>query len=425
MNTPSVISSSSRLGGSWDAASAPITMPGSAGLANWIGETLTATRICSGQVAGGGAGGADHPFADLRDQADFLGDGDEQIGAHRPARRMVPADQRLEADDPLVGFEALMRWTHPTRGPVRPDIFIPIAEEIGLIPQIGEWVIRTACPAAARWPEHIRVAVNVSPIQFASPALPGIVMGALAASQLPPNRLELEITEGVFMGDGAATEAMFARLKAIGVRFALDDFGTGYSSLGYLKKAPFDKIKIDQSFVRGASIPGNRNAAIIRAIVALATSLDMDTTAEGAETLDELELIRSLGCSHIQGYVFGKPMPADEVMERVKGTATLNPSGFLASRARAPRCCVRRRCGGRTRLFRAAAQHLCRRRDDRDRQPARSGHGGRDRAARRPPPGRGRALGARRPYRHDLRPSVDLDALNARLVSPPRVARMG
>ncbi len=236
-------------------------------------------------------------------------------------------------DEKIVGFEALIRWQHPTRGYVRPDIFIPIAEEIGLIPQIGEWVIRTACLAAAEWPEHIRVAVNVSPIQFASPALPGIVMSALAAAQLPANRLELEITEGVFMNDGEATDVMFARLKAIGVRFALDDFGTGYSSLGYLKKAPFDKIKIDQSFVRGAAIPGNRNAAIVRAIVALANSLDMDTTAEGAETMDELELIRSLGCSHIQGYVFGRPMPVAEVMERVKGTATLNPTGFLASRS--------------------------------------------------------------------------------------------
>ncbi|WP_156679040.1 EAL domain-containing protein [Sphingomonas profundi] len=236
-------------------------------------------------------------------------------------------------DERIVGFEALIRWNHPTRGPVRPDFFIPIAEEIGLIPQIGEWVIRTACLAAAKWPEHIRVAVNVSPIQFASPALPGIVLNALAAADLPANRLELEITEGVFMGDGAATDAMFERLKKIGVRFALDDFGTGYSSLGYLKKAPFNKIKIDQSFVRGAAIPGNRNAAIVRAIVALATSLDMDTTAEGAETLDELELIRSLGCSHIQGYVFGRPMPLEETMEQVKGTATLNPSGFLASRS--------------------------------------------------------------------------------------------
>jgi diguanylate cyclase (GGDEF)-like protein/PAS domain S-box-containing protein len=232
----------------------------------------------------------------------------------------------------IVCFEALVRWDHPTRGPVSPGEFIPIAEEIGLIPQIGEWVLRTACLEAANWPGGVRVAVNISPIQFANPALPGIVMSALAAAQLPAHRLELEITEGVFLNDDAATDAMFARLKAIGVRFALDDFGTGYSSLGYLRKAPFDKIKIDQSFVRGAAVPGNRNAAIIRAIVALAESLDMETTAEGAETPDELALIRTLGCSHIQGYIFGRPMLSDEARARIAGSGKLAMPGLLVSR---------------------------------------------------------------------------------------------
>lgn len=231
-----------------------------------------------------------------------------------------------------VGFEALVRWNHPTRGMVSPSDFIPIAEEIGLIPQIGEWVLRTACLEAANWPDSVRIAVNISPIQFANPALPGIVMSALAAAQLPAHRLELEITEGVFLNDDAATDAMFARLKAIGVRFALDDFGTGYSSLGYLKKAPFNKIKIDQSFVRGAAVPGNRNAAIIRAIVALADSLGMETTAEGAETTDELALIRSLGCSHIQGYIFGRPMVSDEARARVAGSTKLVMPGLVVTR---------------------------------------------------------------------------------------------
>jgi len=216
----------------------------------------------------------------------------------------------------VVGFEALARWNHPTRGPVSPSSFIPIAEEIGLIPQIGEWVIRTACAQAARWPGDTRVAVNISPIHFASPQLPATIVSALAASGLAPGRLEIEITEGVFLNDDAATEAMFAQLKAIGVRFALDDFGTGYSSLGYLRKAPFDKIKIDQSFVRGAAVKGSRSAEIMKAIVALATSLDMETTAEGAETREELELIRSIGCSHIQGYLFGRPMSAEEALQR-------------------------------------------------------------------------------------------------------------
>ncbi|MBO9377861.1 EAL domain-containing protein [Sphingomonas histidinilytica] len=232
----------------------------------------------------------------------------------------------------IVCFEALVRWDHPTRGSVSPADFIPVAEEIGLIPQIGEWVLRTACLEAANWPDPVRVAVNISPIQFANPALPGIVLSALAAAQLPPHRLELEITEGVFLNDDAATDAMFARLKAIGVRFALDDFGTGYSSLGYLKKAPFNKIKIDQSFVRGAAVPGNRNAAIIRAIVALAESLEMETTAEGAETPDELALIRSLGCSHIQGYIFGRPMLSDEARARVAGSGKLAMPGLLVTR---------------------------------------------------------------------------------------------
>jgi diguanylate cyclase (GGDEF)-like protein len=231
-----------------------------------------------------------------------------------------------------VGFEALVRWNHPTRGPVSPADFIPVAEEIGLIPQIGEWVLRTACLEAANWPDSVRVAVNISPIQFANPSLPGIVMSALAAAQLPAHRLELEITEGVFLHDDASTDAMFAKLKAIGVRFALDDFGTGYSSLGYLKKAPFNKIKIDQSFVRGAAIPGNRNAAIIRAIVALADSLGMETTAEGAETPDELALIRSLGCSHIQGYIFGRPMASDEARARVSGATKFVMPGLLVTR---------------------------------------------------------------------------------------------
>jgi len=232
----------------------------------------------------------------------------------------------------IVCFEALARWDHPTRGLVSPSEFIPIAEEIGLIPQIGEWVLRTACLEAANWPDRVRVAVNISPIQFANPSLPGIVISALAAAQLAPDRLELEITEGVFLNDGAATDTMFARLKAIGVRFALDDFGTGYSSLGYLKKAPFNKIKIDQSFVRGAAIPGNRNAAIIRAIVALAESLEMETTAEGAETPEELALIRSLGCSHIQGYIFGRPVSSDEARARVAGSGKLSMPGLLVSR---------------------------------------------------------------------------------------------
>ncbi len=220
------------------------------------------------------------------------------------------------ATEKISGFEALVRWNHPQRGLISPAHFIPIAEEAGLIGQIGEWVLRTACNDAMSWPEGTRVAVNVSPIQFRSPTFPSLVLHALARSGLDAERLELEITESVFLDEGTDTDAMFAQLKGIGVRLALDDFGTGYSALQYLRSAPFDKIKIDQSFVRGAAIKGSRNGAIVKAIVSLAEALSMETTAEGAETLDELELIRSLGCSHVQGYVYGRPTRIEVVMER-------------------------------------------------------------------------------------------------------------
>ncbi len=237
-------------------------------------------------------------------------------------------------DQRIVGYEALLRWQHPTRGAVSPADFVPIAEECGMIAAIGEWVLRTACAEAAHWPETVRVAVNVSPIQFANPALPAIVTSALASSGLAPARLELEITEGVFLNEDAHSQQMFKSLKNIGVRLALDDFGTGYSSLGYLRNAPFDKIKIDQSFVRGAIQAGNRNAAIIKAIVTLADTLCMETTAEGVEQQDEIALIRDLGCSHIQGFVFGRPASAHDVRRQLGddgGTAT--PVGHRISRA--------------------------------------------------------------------------------------------
>ena len=242
------------------------------------------------------------------------------------------------ANAKIVGYEALVRWDHPTRGPVSPAEFIPVAEECGLIGAIGEWVLRTACLEAASWPRgdggDIRVAVNVSPIQFADPQLPALVASALARSGLAPARLELEITEGVFLDEKTSSDAMFKALKGLGVRMALDDFGTGYSSLGYLRTAPFDKIKIDQSFVKGAAQPGNRNAAIIKAIVTLADTLDMETTAEGVEIEDEIELVRRLGCSHIQGYIYGKPARAEEVHRQLAATGgEAQADGFRVSRS--------------------------------------------------------------------------------------------
>jgi EAL domain-containing protein (putative c-di-GMP-specific phosphodiesterase class I) len=176
-------------------------------------------------------------------------------------------------------------------------------------------VIRTACAEAAKWPGHISIAVNLSPLQFSNQGLPGVIMNALASCHMDPARLELEITESVFLEDSVETDETFAKLKGLGIRLVLDDFGTGYSSLGYLKKAPFDKIKIDQSFVRGAAESGSRNAALIRAIVAMAEGLGMETTAEGAETLEELELIRQLGCSQVQGHIFGHPTEASNALE--------------------------------------------------------------------------------------------------------------
>jgi EAL domain-containing protein (putative c-di-GMP-specific phosphodiesterase class I) len=237
------------------------------------------------------------------------------------------------ATEKISGFETLVRWTHPQRGPISPAIFIAIAEEAGMISQIGEWVLRTACHDAMAWPQGTRVAVNVSPIQFRSLAFPTLVKQALIQSGLSADRLELEITESVFLDEGADTDTMFAQLKALGVRLALDDFGTGYSALRYLRTAPFDKIKIDQSFVRGAAIKGSRNGAIVKAIVSLADALQMETTAEGAETLDELELIRSLGCSHVQGYVYGRPTTNDAVMARFASHGVYAiASGHKASR---------------------------------------------------------------------------------------------
>ncbi len=233
----------------------------------------------------------------------------------------------------ITGFEALLRWTHPTRGPLSPAKFIPVAEDSGLIAQIGEWALRTACRDLATWPESVRVAVNVSPLQFANPALPAIITNALAAAQVNPARLELEITESVFLSDDDNIDAMFTALKRVGVRLALDDFGTGYSALGYLKKAPFDKIKIDQSFVRGATITGSRNGAIIASIVSLAEALGMETTAEGVETLDELDLVRMLGCSHVQGYIYEKPLNLENATARLQTGLTAIARGPRAARA--------------------------------------------------------------------------------------------
>jgi diguanylate cyclase (GGDEF)-like protein/PAS domain S-box-containing protein len=214
--------------------------------------------------------------------------------------------------DEVIGCEALLRWRHPERGMVSPAEFIPVAEDTGLIIELGEWVLRTACAEAATWPDHIRVAVNVSPVQLKSQALALKIMGALAASGLPASRLELEITEAVLIHDDETALAILHQLRAIGVRIALDDFGTGYSSLSYLKRFPFDKIKIDRCFVSDiAEIDGS--SPIVQAVVNIAASRNMTTTAEGVETQQQKELLRTLGCTEMQGYLFSAAKPGAEV----------------------------------------------------------------------------------------------------------------
>jgi EAL domain-containing protein (putative c-di-GMP-specific phosphodiesterase class I) len=241
-------------------------------------------------------------------------------------------------------FEALLRWEDPDEGPISPSLFIPVAEDNELIIDIGEMALRKACMDALAWPDSIRVAVNVSAKQFVRPGFPKTVAAALEASGLPPGRLELEITESVFVGDPDAVDAIFREVKKLGVRLALDDFGTGYSSLGYLKNGHFDKLKIDQSFVRGCTENGDINPEIISAIVALAKALGMETVAEGVEAMDELALVRERGADLVQGYIYSRPLKQDDLLPRFgNGTMRVTPEG--PPRHRAERISMFRKAG--------------------------------------------------------------------------------
>jgi predicted signal transduction protein with EAL and GGDEF domain len=217
-------------------------------------------------------------------------------------------------DQAVTGVEALLRWNHPERGFVAPSEFIPLAEETGLIVPIGEWVLRRACSEAVKWPSHVSLAVNLSPAQFKSRNLSQVVIGALAQAGMSPRRLELEITESVLLVDSASTIGTLHQLRNLGVRISMDDFGTGYSSLSYLNSFPFDKIKIDQSFVRNLA-PKLESQAIVRAVIGLGGSLGMKTTGEGVETQDECDYLIRHGCTEAQGYFFGRPKPAGEILE--------------------------------------------------------------------------------------------------------------
>jgi EAL domain-containing protein (putative c-di-GMP-specific phosphodiesterase class I) len=213
----------------------------------------------------------------------------------------------------IIGHEALLRWNSPTRGDVSPLAFIPMAEQTGLIIPIGEWVLREACREAASWPAHLKVAVNISPQQVKSTDLPKLVQQVLRETALSPSRLELEITESIFIDDFARALSILMRLKVLGVGIALDDFGTGYSSLSYLHAFPFGQIKVDRSFVANLGVDA-RSDAIMRAIMSMAKSLGIAVLAEGVETEQQWSWLSESGCDAVQGFLIGRPQPRQAIL---------------------------------------------------------------------------------------------------------------
>ena len=309
-------------------------------------EIVRAADLALYAAKNGGRGAFRFFSADLKDEAE------ERRVLEEDLREALAADQ-LElhyqpvvriADSMVVGCEALMRWDHPERGPINPASFIGVAEESSLIIQLGEWALRRACQDAMQWPQSVRVAVNVSAVQFASPGFLEIVTNALAASGLDAERLELELTESVFMGDSEVTDETFRELKKLGVRLALDDFGTGYSSLSYLRSAPFDKLKVDKSFVDSCTQQDQNSAKIIAAIIGLSDALGMETTVEGVEAFDQLELVKSKGAKFVQGWIYAKALPQAELLEAMGTEAfKIEPDG--PDRHRPDRRSVFRRIG--------------------------------------------------------------------------------
>ena len=257
--------------------------------------------------------GAIHFFAaamdlELRERRALQHDLQSAIARNELALHYQP---QARVDGEIVGFEALARWQHPTRGTVSPGTFIPLAEESGLIVPMSEWILRTACREAASWPRNLQIAVNLSPVQFRHGDLAGLVHTVLLETGLSPDRLELEVTEGVLIDDFSRAVSILRRLKSLGVRIAMDDFGTAYSSLSYLQSFPFDKIKIDQAFI--SNVERNRqSAAIARAVIALARVLGLPVLAEGVETKEQLAFLAREGCDEVQGYLIGRPRPIAE-----------------------------------------------------------------------------------------------------------------
>ena len=228
---------------------------------------------------------------------------------------------QIKVGGEIIGFEALMRWTHPIRGMVSPATFIPLAEESGTILELGEWVLREACREAASWEKPLQVAINLSPIQFRRGDLPELIHMVLLETGLPAGRLELEVTEGVLIDDFNRALGILRRLKALGVLIAMDDFGTGYSSLSYLQAFPFDKLKIDRSFI--SNVENNeQSAAIVRAVIGLARGLDLPVVAEGVENRDQLEFLSRENCDEAQGYLIGRPEPIAHYASLVGGRKT-------------------------------------------------------------------------------------------------------
>jgi diguanylate cyclase (GGDEF)-like protein/PAS domain S-box-containing protein len=268
--------------------------------------------------------------ADLKDRAEerrlLMEDLREALAADALDLHYQPV-VRVE-DNMVIGFEALMRWDHPERGPVSPALFIPIAEESNLIIQLGEWALHRACREAAQMPKSIIVAVNVSALQFTDPRFPETVSDAITLSGLEPGRLELELTETIFMGDSESVDQTFKALKDLGVRLALDDFGTGYSSLSYLRSAPFDKLKVDKSFVDTCTQKDLNSAKIIAAILGLSNALSMEVVVEGVEAFDQLDVVKGMGAKFVQGWIYSKALPFEPVMERLAtGEFRIEPDG--------------------------------------------------------------------------------------------------